>query len=127
MTLVPSKYSTVVPPRIFFPPRLLIKHLPKQMSKLRHDKAELEDRVAELEARLSRQVADMGEMERRNDVYRRELEAAAAAAEELDSPFSLTVPISVRTPADEATGRVRVKIRSAIEQVTNVLCLLKGM
>ena len=56
--------------------RFLIKHLPKQMSKLRNDKADLEDKIEDLEQRISQQNVALGEMERRNDVYKREVERA---------------------------------------------------
>ncbi|TRY68450.1 hypothetical protein TCAL_04686 [Tigriopus californicus] len=58
--------------------RLLIKHLPKQMAKLRHDKAELEDKIQDLEARISQQAQSMSEMERRSDIFRRDAEQANA-------------------------------------------------
>ncbi len=56
--------------------RFLIKHLPKQLAKLRHDKGELEDRIRDLEALISQQNVAMTEMERRTDVYRKEAETA---------------------------------------------------
>lgn len=59
--------------------RFLIKHLPKQMSKLRNDKAELEDKILDLEARLSQMGVALAEMERRGSVYKREAEDAKAA------------------------------------------------
>ena len=42
------------------------------MSKLRNDKAELEDKIQDLEARISQQNQAMGEMERRLEVQKRE-------------------------------------------------------
>ena len=41
------------------------------MSRLRSDKTELEDKIQDLEARLSQQAAAMEEMERRVEVYKR--------------------------------------------------------
>ena len=48
--------------------RFLIKHLPKQLAKLRHDKSELEDKIRDLETLISNQNVAMSEMERRIDV-----------------------------------------------------------
>merc|ERR1719220_2173413 len=56
--------------------RFLIKRLPKQLSKLRNDKAELEDRILDLEQTISNQNQAMLEMERRVDVYKKEAETA---------------------------------------------------
>ena len=56
--------------------RFLIKRLPKQLSKLRNDKAELEDRIQDLEATISNQSQALLEMERRVDVYKKEAETA---------------------------------------------------
>ena len=36
--------------------RFLIKHLPKQLSQLRHDKSELEDKIRDLDTLISNQV-----------------------------------------------------------------------
>ena len=56
--------------------RFLIKRLPKQLSKLRNDKAELEERILDLEQTISNQNQAMLEMERRVDVYKKEAETA---------------------------------------------------
>ena len=39
--------------------RFLIKHLPKQLAKLRHDKSELEDKIRDLETVVSNQNVAM--------------------------------------------------------------------
>ena len=62
--------------------RFLIKHLPKQMSKLRDDKAELEEKIRDLEGRISQRDQDMREMERRLEVKRNEAEANKANCDE---------------------------------------------
>lgn len=54
----------------------MIKHLPKQLSKLRHDKSELEEKIRDLETLISNQNVAMTEMERRIDVYKKEAETA---------------------------------------------------
>ncbi len=72
---------------------MLIKHLPKQMSKLRQDKSELEDRVAELESRLARQAADMGEMERRRDAYKHKLEQQQSQQQDTKQESTITVSV----------------------------------
>ena len=56
--------------------RFLIKHLPKQLSQLRHDKSELEDKIRDLDTLISNQNVAMTEMERRIDVYKKEAETA---------------------------------------------------
>jgi hypothetical protein len=56
--------------------RFLIKNLPKQLAKLRHDKAELEDKICDLEALISNQNVSMSEMERRVDVYKKDADTA---------------------------------------------------
>ena len=56
--------------------RFLIKRLPKQLSKLRNDKSELEDKIQDLEATISNQNQAMLEMERRVEVYKKEAETA---------------------------------------------------
>ena len=52
--------------------RFLIKHLPKQLSKLRNDKAELEEKIRDLEATISNQSQAMLEMGRRVEIYKKE-------------------------------------------------------
>jgi hypothetical protein len=54
--------------------RFLIKRLPKQLAKLRHDKGELEEKIRDLESLISNQNVSMSEMERRVDVYKKEAE-----------------------------------------------------
>ena len=56
--------------------RFLIKHLPKQLSQLRHDKSELEDKIRDLDTLISNQNVAMTEMERRIEVYKKEAEMA---------------------------------------------------
>ena len=56
--------------------RFLIKHLPKQLSTLRNDKIELEEKIRDLETLLSNQNVAMNEMERRIEVYKKEAETA---------------------------------------------------
>ena len=58
----------------FFVHRFLIKHLPKQLSKLRNDKADLEDKIENLEQRIGQQSVALQEMERRNQNYRKEID-----------------------------------------------------
>lgn len=50
--------------------------MPKQLSKLRHDKSELEEKIRDLETLISNQNVAMTEMERRIDVYKKEAETA---------------------------------------------------
>ena len=56
--------------------RFLIKHLPKQLAKLRHDRTELEEKIRDLETLISNQNVAMTEMERRIDIYKKEAETA---------------------------------------------------
>ena len=56
--------------------RFLIKHLPKQLSKLRNDKAELEEKIRDLEATISNQSQAMSEMGRRVEIYKKEAETS---------------------------------------------------
>ena len=56
--------------------RFLIKSLPKQLSTLRQDKIELEEKIRDLETLISNQNVAMNEMERRIDVYKKEAETA---------------------------------------------------
>ena len=56
--------------------RFLIKHLPKQLAKLRNDKAEMEEKLRDLETVISNQNLSMSEMERRIDVYKKEAETS---------------------------------------------------
>jgi len=53
--------------------RFLIKHLPKQLSRLRNEKAELEEKIHDLEATVSEQRGKMGEHERRVEAERSKL------------------------------------------------------
>jgi len=48
--------------------RFLIKHLPQQLAKLRNEKAELEEKVHDLEALVSQQRNSLAEQERRADL-----------------------------------------------------------
>ena len=56
--------------------RFLIKHFPKQLAKLRHEKSELEDKIRDLDSVISNQNVAMSEMERRIEVYKIEAETA---------------------------------------------------
>ena len=56
--------------------RFLIKHFPKQLAKLRHEKSELEDKIRDLDSVISNQNVAMSEMERRIEVYKNEAETA---------------------------------------------------
>merc|ERR1719206_1544685 len=57
--------------------RFLIKHLPKQLSQLRDEKVQLEDKIHDLELVVSEQRMQMAEHERR-------VEEALAAAKKMD-------------------------------------------
>ncbi len=46
------------------------------MSKLRNDKAELEEKIQDLETRISQQSVDMEELERRADMHKKSAERA---------------------------------------------------
>jgi hypothetical protein len=48
--------------------RFLIKHLPQQLARLRNEKAELEEKVRDLEAMVSQQRNSLAEQERRADL-----------------------------------------------------------
>uniref|UniRef100_A0A0K2T4V6 Uncharacterized protein n=1 Tax=Lepeophtheirus salmonis TaxID=72036 RepID=A0A0K2T4V6_LEPSM len=52
--------------------RFLIKHLPKQLSRLRTDKMDLEEKIRGLEARISEQNITMSELDRRTELYKKE-------------------------------------------------------
>ncbi len=94
--------------------RLLIKHLPKQMSKLRHDKAELEERIQELEARLHRQTQDMQEWERRA------ISAAATAAAQQQRPVvESDGNVEAALNVEGGNGIVRLKFRAKEAKVLN--------
>merc|ERR1712038_2224171 len=56
--------------------RFLIKHLPKQLSKLRNDKAELEEKIRDLETTISNQSQAMLEMGRRVEIYKKEADTS---------------------------------------------------
>ena len=100
-------------------PRFLIKHLPKQLSKLRNDKADLEEKIEDLEQRIGQQAVALQEMERRNEVYRKELEISksknsnepttTAAAASNDRRRILEVPMV----ASEAGTELSVKFLAA--------------
>ncbi len=76
------------------------------MSKLRSEKTELEDRIAELESRLSRQAADMGELERRGEVARREL-IQQQQQQQQDEQSTLTLPIAI---AEGERAKVAIRL-----------------
>ena len=56
--------------------RFLIKHLPKQLAKLRNDKAELEEKIRDLETTISNQSQAMLEMGRRVEIYKKEADTS---------------------------------------------------
>ncbi len=96
------------------------------MSKLRSEKTELEDRIAELESRLSRQAADMGELERRGEVARRELIQQQQQQQQQDEQSTLTLPIAI---AEGERAKVAIRLlpprdgNSSNKEVKNSFCL----
>ena len=67
--------------------------MPKQLSKLRNDKADLEDKIEDLEQRLGQQAVALQEMERRNENYRKELDnnvAQASSSRMMEVPMVVT-------------------------------------
>ncbi len=99
------------------------------MSKLRSEKTELEDRIAELESRLSRQAADMGELERRGEVARKELiqqQQQQQQQQQDEHQSTLTLPIAI---AEGERAKVAIRLlpprdgNSSNKEVKNSFCL----
>ncbi|CAB4061876.1 unnamed protein product [Lepeophtheirus salmonis] len=61
--------------------RFLIKHLPKQLSRLRTDKMDLEEKIRGLEARISEQNITMSELDRRTELYKKEAQKRSISSE----------------------------------------------
>ena len=78
--------------------RFLIKHLPKQLSKLRNDKAELEEKIRDLEATISNQSQAMLEMGRRVEIYKKEAETSRKWNSSLSLNLGKVVIISILIP-----------------------------
>jgi len=87
--------------------RFLIKHLPKQLTQLRNEKHELEDKIHDFEQIVSEQRMQMSEHERRVEMERsktKKLEerlkmledkASEACRQNADIPLVFTVPVEV--------------------------------
>jgi len=87
--------------------RFLIKHLPKQLTQLRNEKHELEDKIHDFEQIVSEQRMQMSEHERRVEIERsktKKLEerlkmledkASEASRQNADIPLVFTVPVEV--------------------------------
>jgi len=87
--------------------RFLIKHLPKQLTQLRNEKHELEDKIHDFEQVVSEQRMQMNEHERRVEVERSktkkleerlmkvEEKASKETKENTDIPVVFTVPVQV--------------------------------
>jgi len=87
--------------------RFLIKHLPKQLTQLRNEKHELEDKIHDFEQIVSEQRMQMSEHERRLEVERNktrkleerlkmiEAKVSEEAKEDTDIPVVFTVPVEV--------------------------------
>jgi hypothetical protein len=91
--------------------RFLIKHLPKQLSQLRDEKVQLEDKIHDLELVVSEQRMQMAEHERR-------VEEALAATKKMDHQFKkakeekkvVEEPRAVAEREVSATFRVPVEV-----------------
>jgi len=87
--------------------RFLIKHLPKQLTQLRNEKHELEDKIHDFEQIVSEQRMQMSEHERRVEIERSktkkleerlkllEEKASEASRQNSDIPLVFTVPVEV--------------------------------
>ena len=89
--------------------RYLIKHLPKQLTQLRNQKHELEDKITDLEQVISEQRTQNGEYERRAELERsrarrleerlKEIEEKVTASEaRIDN---VTLPVTYKVNKDE--------------------------
>ena len=85
--------------------RFLIKHLPKQLAKLRNDKAEMEEKLRDLETVISNQNLSMSEMERRIDVYKKEAETSRKWS------FSLANLHQIKASSNTTSGTTKTKPR----------------
>jgi len=86
--------------------RYLIKHLPKQLTQLRNEKHELEDKIHDFEQIVSEQRMQMAEHERRVEIERsktKKLEERLAEIEVKDvntDPQTIEVPVIFKVPVE---------------------------
>ena len=92
--------------------RFLIKHLPKQLAKLRNDKAEMEEKLRDLETVISNQNLSMSEMERRIDVYKKEAETSRkwsfslANLHQIKASSNTTIGTTITTSGTTSTSTI---------------------
>ena len=97
--------------------RYLIKHLPKQLTQLRNQKHELEDKITDLEQVISEQRTQNAEYERRAELERsrarkledrlREIEEKVTASEARIE--NVTLPVTYKVSC--LTGRLVMRLR----------------
>ena len=80
-------------------------HACSQMRRLRSDKAELEDRIRDLEARLSEQAVCIREMERRQRVERERADDAEGRLRETDEAVATAASYPIVVPRDGVRAR----------------------
>merc|ERR1719312_2176615 len=81
--------------------RFLIKHLPKQLTQLRNEKHELEDKINDFEQIVSEQRMQMNEHERRADLEKakaKKLEDQLKLLEEKNNLLKAEVPLVFKVP-----------------------------
>ena len=81
------------------------RHACSQMRRLRSDKAELEDRIRDLEARLSEQAVCIREMERRQRVERERADDAEGRLRETDEAVATAASYPIVVPRDGVRAR----------------------
>ena len=82
-------------------------HVPtySQMRRLRSDKSELEDRIRDLEARLSEQAVCIREMERRQRMERERADDAEMRLKDKETDVAVAADYPIVVPVDGITAR----------------------
>ncbi len=114
--------------------RFLIKHLPKQLAKLRHDKGELEEKIRDLETLISNQNVAMTEMERRIDIFKKEAETARKWSASLANLHHMKVNNLASTAASNdpvvasmaSELKMEVELRPQFDQIELPVTVTRG-
>merc|ERR1719154_26118 len=86
--------------------RFLIKHLPKQLTQLRNEKHQLEDKIHDFETIISKQRMQMAEHERRVEVERSKTKKLEDRLKQIEKKLpsepeqDAEIPVTFRVPVD---------------------------